>query len=130
MQLPPESSARCCVSTASPAWARQALSTLGPAAVPALLEALKDKTSPTVLHHAVLALGNIGPQAKAAVPILADELKRKNWAGLYSAATCIIALILFALNRLARPRYAWTIAAMQLEISFEKAMDILKKDGN
>src|SRR5205823_6002094 len=55
--------------------ASKALGSLGAEAVPALLEVLKDKTSPADLRHAADALGMIGPGAKAAAPLLAEALK-------------------------------------------------------
>ncbi len=57
--------------------AAQALGTIGPdakAAVPALIEALKDTS---IRNDAVVALGNIGPDAKDAVPALREAITGK-----------------------------------------------------
>jgi HEAT repeat protein/tRNA A-37 threonylcarbamoyl transferase component Bud32 len=54
--------------------ASEVLGALGPKIVPLLLEVLKDKTSPSALRHAADAVGMIGPDAKAAVPYLAEAL--------------------------------------------------------
>jgi HEAT repeat protein len=54
-----------------------AIGDLGPgarAAVPALIEALRDQ-NPTVRFQAAISLGCIGPEAKAAVPALIGTLK-------------------------------------------------------
>jgi hypothetical protein len=48
-----------------------------PEATPALLELLKKETSADVLRLAVVAVGNIGPPAKVAVPALSKMLKMK-----------------------------------------------------
>ena len=55
--------------------ASEALGGLGPEAVPALLDVLKDKSSASAQSHAADALGRIGPKAKAAVPLLSQTLK-------------------------------------------------------
>jgi HEAT repeat protein len=56
--------------------AANALVRIGPAAVPALIEALKDKDR-NVRRAAALALGKIGPATKDAVPALIEALKDK-----------------------------------------------------
>ena len=57
--------------------ATMALGKIGPEAVPALVEALKDKDS-GVRERAAMALGRIGPEAKSAVSALIEALKDKN----------------------------------------------------
>lgn len=52
--------------------AMEALRQVGPAAVPALMDLLKDKEDRL---EAAVALGNIGPKAKAAIPALMELLK-------------------------------------------------------
>src|SRR5262249_49934949 len=55
----------------------EALSRLGQAAVPELIKALKDDDW-QVRNQAAVALGAIGPQAKAAVPALIDVLQEED----------------------------------------------------
>lgn len=56
-----------------------ALGKLGQPAVSPLLAILKDKDkSATLRAKAALALGNIGPQAQEALPVLAKALKEKD----------------------------------------------------
>jgi uncharacterized protein (TIGR03067 family) len=59
--------------------ASRALGSLGPEAVPGLVEVLKDKTSTSALHLAANALGQIGPKAAPAVPFLVAALKVEDW---------------------------------------------------
>jgi RNA polymerase sigma factor (sigma-70 family) len=59
--------------------ARLALGRLGPDAVPGLLDVLKTKPSAAAVQRAAQAVGIIGPQAKATVPLLAETLKTANW---------------------------------------------------
>jgi HEAT repeat protein len=60
-------------------YASWALGALGSDAVTALLEVLKDKKSPIPLRRAAVAIGEIGPEAKAAVPLLSQALKMNDW---------------------------------------------------
>jgi RNA polymerase sigma factor (sigma-70 family) len=61
--------------------AARSLGYLGPEAVPALLDVLKDQTSATGVRGAANAVAMIGPKAKAAVPLLAQTLKMNDdWA--------------------------------------------------
>ena len=62
-----------------------ALGSLGLDAVPALLEVLKDKKSPKQVSRAAAAVGQVGPDAKAAVPVLTSALKMDDWAVRVSA---------------------------------------------
>ena len=55
-----------------------ALGSVGQQAVPAILELLKDKSSPNVISRAAEAVAVIGPEAKAAVPLLTQALKMDN----------------------------------------------------
>ena len=55
--------------------AAEALGQIGPAAIMALIQALKDKGDSSVRYSSGKALGQIGPKAKAAVPALAQALK-------------------------------------------------------
>jgi len=55
--------------------AAEALGQIGPAAIMALIQALKDKGDSSVRYWSAKALGQIGPKAKAAVPALAQALK-------------------------------------------------------
>jgi HEAT repeat protein len=58
-------------------YAAEALKKIGSAAVPALIEALKDRDG-YVRRNAAGALGIIGRDAKAAVPALNEALNDKN----------------------------------------------------
>jgi HEAT repeat protein len=58
-------------------YAGQALAQIGPAAVPALTDALKDADA-GVRYRAARALGLIGPEAKAALPALVEALQDKD----------------------------------------------------
>jgi HEAT repeat protein len=61
--------------------AAYAISGMGPAAkaaVPALVEALKDESNPTVRYPVCIALLEIGPGAKEAVPALTEALDDRN----------------------------------------------------
>ena len=55
--------------------AAEALGQIGPAAIMALIQALKDKGDSSVRYWPAKALAQIGPKAKAAVPALAQALK-------------------------------------------------------
>src|SRR5262245_5882225 len=55
----------------------EALSRLGPAVVPDLVRALRDEAG-QVRNQAVVALGAMGPEAKAAVPALGDVLREED----------------------------------------------------
>jgi len=57
--------------------AAESLGKIGPPAVPALVEALKDKNK-DVGRYAARALGEIGPDAKPAVPALIEAIKDKH----------------------------------------------------
>ncbi len=57
----------------------RAVAKVGPDAVPALLEVIKEKKSPTLQARAAEAIGHIGPPAKAAVPLLVQMLKSSDW---------------------------------------------------
>ncbi len=70
--------------------AAQALVDLGPAAVPALMEVMKDKTSKTGLLNAVNAIRGIGPTAKAAAPLLAEALKDNDLVVRYAAFSALL----------------------------------------
>jgi RNA polymerase sigma factor (sigma-70 family) len=58
--------------------ASQALGNLGAEAVPALLEVAKDKTALAPRIRALQAMCSIGPDAKAAVPLLIDWVKEED----------------------------------------------------
>jgi HEAT repeat protein len=61
--------------------AAYAISGMGPAAkaaVPALVEALKDETNPAVRFPVCVALREIGPEAREAVPALTEALDDRN----------------------------------------------------
>jgi tRNA A-37 threonylcarbamoyl transferase component Bud32 len=58
--------------------ASKGLGSLGPKVVPVLLEVLKDKKSPIAISRAADAAGAIGPEAKAAVPLLSQTLNINN----------------------------------------------------
>jgi tRNA A-37 threonylcarbamoyl transferase component Bud32 len=58
--------------------ATSGLGALGPKVVPALVEVIKDKKSALAVSRAADAVGIIGPEAKAAVPWLSQELKIDN----------------------------------------------------
>jgi HEAT repeat protein len=61
--------------------AAYAISGMGPAAkaaVPALVEALKDDSNPTVRYPVCVALREIGPDAREAVPALTEALDDRN----------------------------------------------------
>jgi HEAT repeat protein len=57
--------------------ALQVLKRMGPAAVPDLIQALKDQDW-QVRNQAAVALGVIGPEAKTAVPALIDALQAED----------------------------------------------------
>jgi len=66
---------------------RRAASTLGkvgPAAVPALVQALKDANA-EVRGLSAFMLGEIGPAAKDAVPALTEALEDADWAVRFNA---------------------------------------------
>ncbi len=54
-----------------------ALAALKTAAVPALVEIIKNKTPRDEFFNAIMAIGRIGPEAKATVPLLIEALKVK-----------------------------------------------------
>ena len=70
----------------------RAIASLGPEAVPALLEVLKGKKSPVLVIRAAEAIGRIGPQAKTAVPLLVQMLKSSDWGMRASAITALGAI--------------------------------------
>jgi len=49
---------------------------LGPEALPALMDSLKETLSPSETNNIVSTIGSFGPKAKAAVPMLIEILKR------------------------------------------------------
>ncbi|HWY86883.1 MAG TPA: sister chromatid cohesion protein PDS5, partial [Gemmataceae bacterium] len=61
--------------------AAEVLGALGSQTVPALMDVLRSKASPSAMFNAIVALGRIGPEAKAAVPLLSHALKMDKWVG-------------------------------------------------
>jgi hypothetical protein len=68
--------------------ATDALARIGPAAVPALIHALRDP-NPDVRNHAAQAIARMGPPAKAAVPELIIALQDSDWNVRRSAARAL-----------------------------------------
>jgi len=73
-------------------WASQALGDLGAEVVPALLEVVKDKTASNARNAAIGALARIGPEAKAAVPLLTQVLKEEGSTPNYSTIDALRAM--------------------------------------
>lgn len=57
---------------------------IGPAAVPALTDSIRDRDS-RVRFHALVTLARMGPEAKAAIPTIAEALRDPSW-GVQAAA--------------------------------------------
>lgn len=101
--------------------ASKAMSALGAEAVPALIEVVKDKTSSAGRSHAIKALGNIGPDAKAAVPWLAQVLQSEDARLEYEAFGA-----LYSMGPAAKPAVPALIDALGRALQFhqDKKMDI------
>jgi len=73
-------------------WASQVLGDLGAEVVPALLEVVKDKIASNARNAAIGALARIGPEAKAAVPLLTQVLKEEGSTPNYSTIDALRAM--------------------------------------
>lgn len=77
----------------SKAKVREAVDSMGAAAVPALIEALRDSKEPAVREFAAFALGRIGgPAAVEAVPLLAQHTRDSNFLVIEAAETALSVL--------------------------------------
>ncbi len=104
-----------------------ALGTNAASATPTLIRLVAQKSDPDLSRQAIMVLGEIGPPAKAAIPVLLDGLPSTNSQVRYYSADSAFrigadpALVLPVMFRGFRDRGAW---------SFYKADDLMRSLGN